>query len=247
MNFRCRNNKERKSNIRKEKKEYMNTTGKENQKQQRRQRGKDQPAREAAAPSGRRQNRDNFRGQRDNQRKNNDARKNQEQAEESVKANFRKKEKKLSDKKIYAPCSGTLIPISDVEDTTYAQRLFGEGIALALEGDTLVSPCFGTLMMIPYTRHSFGIETDQGEMILVHAGFNTSQYRGRGFEVLMKEGAKVKPGMPVLKIDRKFFEIQNADMTICMVVTNSDKGSYRIYDADHAYAGKTVLMEAKTA
>lgn len=162
-----------------------------------------------------------------------------------AKAGFKRKERKSQDRRLYAPANGKFKPLSSVSDPMMASKMFGEGIALTMDDDTVVSPCSGTVVMTAYTKQSIGLENEQGDMILLHLGTGLGQYRGRGLELLCSEGSKVRPGAPLLKIDRRFFESQNTDLTLCMTITNQNKGVWRVLEGDQMSAGKTPLMERK--
>ena len=51
------------------------------------------------------------------------------------------------------------------------------------------------------TKHAIGFVADGGLEILVHVGLETVSLNGEGFEILVKEGDKVRKGQPVAKVD----------------------------------------------
>lgn len=158
---------------------------------------------------------------------------------------FRRKEKKSPDRRLYAPANGSFLSLSDIKDPVYAQKMYGEGIALVLQGDLIVSPCSGTVALVPVRKQAVGLETDLGDQVLIHMGVDTAIYNGRGFEFLVSEGTRVRPGTPLVRLDRRFFDLQNADMTIFMVVTNQKAGEYRLLEGDALIGGKTPVMEKR--
>lgn len=162
-----------------------------------------------------------------------------------AKPSFKKKEKRFTDKKIYAPASGQILALSSVKDPVFAQRMMGDGIAINVSGDTIVSPVNGTVAMISPTKHAIGLENDFGDQILVHIGLDTAVFNGKGFDVLVSEGQRVKPGVPLVKLDRKFFDSQGADLTTPLTITNQDTGVFTILEGDQALAGKTPVMERR--
>lgn len=159
--------------------------------------------------------------------------------------NFKKKEKRNPDKKLYAPCSGDILPLSSVKDPVFARKMMGEGVAFLPDGDLIVSPCFGTVVMIANAKNAIGLENDYQDQILVHIGLDTGDYNGKGIELLVQEGQRVKPGVPMIKLDRRFFDSVNADLTVPMTITNQDFGVYQILEGDKASGGKTVVMERR--
>lgn len=159
---------------------------------------------------------------------------------------LKRKEKRVSDKKIVACVDGKLMPLGMVADPVFASRLYGEGVAIVPEDDLIVAPCNGTITMVAHNRQSIGIVTEQGDMILIHIGFNTAQYGEKAFEALALEGIKVKPGMPLIMMDRRFLESVNADTTVCMVITNLKKmDDYRVLEGDIVSGGKTPVLERR--
>lgn len=162
-----------------------------------------------------------------------------------MRPNYKRKERRGPDRRLFAPASGRQKPLSAAADPWFASRLFGEGIALELEDDVIVAPCSAVVTMVPFTRQSIGLENEQGDMILIHVGTQASQYGGRGFETLASEGTKVRVGTPLIRLDRQFLEGQKADLTVCMVITNQNKGVYRIVENDVLQGGKTMVMERK--
>lgn len=158
---------------------------------------------------------------------------------------FKKKEKRSLDKRIYAPANGQILALSSVNDPVFAQKMMGEGVAIAVVGDTIVSPVNGTVAMISPTKHAIGLENDFGDQILVHIGLDTAAFNGRGFDVLVNEGQRVRPGVPLVRLDRKFFDSQNADLTTPITITNQDFGTFNILEGDSASAGKTAIMERR--
>lgn len=162
-----------------------------------------------------------------------------------MKPNFKRKERRTPDRRLYAPISGRVMPLNTVSDPVYAAKMYGDGIAIVPSEDLAVSPCSGTLVLISRARNSFGIETESGEKVYVHIGIGTPESRAKGFEVLMQEGSKIRTGQPVLKFDRRFLENGAYDMTTIMVVTSSTVGDYRTLEGDTALCGKTPLLERK--
>ena len=133
---------------------------------------------------------------------------------------FNIKRKNKNAEKIYSPAIGEMIPISEVNDQMFADKLLGDGVGLILKEDLLHSPCDGMISMIAVTKHAIGITSTIGAEIIIHVGLDTVNLNGEGFEVLIRENQKVKVGEPILKIDRAFMNSKNIDLTTPMIVTN---------------------------
>ena len=62
--------------------------------------------------------------------------------------------------------------------------------------------------------------------MLLHVGMDTVELQGRGLEVYVQPGAKVRAGEPLIRIDRGFMEKNHIDLTTMLVVTNG--GGYQL-------------------
>ncbi len=121
---------------------------------------------------------------------------------------------------LYSPVNGKSIPIEQVPDKLFANKLLGDGVAFVFEGDTIYAPCDGEIIMVASTRHAFGMKTKNGTEILVHVGVETVNLNGEGFNTLVKPGAKVKAHQPIMRIDRPFMQKMKMDLTTPMIITN---------------------------
>ena len=129
--------------------------------------------------------------------------------------------KKNDNKKLVAYAKGKFIPITDVPDPIFSEKMMGDGVAILVKGDTIYAPCDGTIILVANTLHAVGISSATGVEILIHIGFDTVNLNGKGFTKLINQGDKVKKGTPLIKIDRKIMEEEKIDLTTPMVVTNS--------------------------
>jgi glucose-specific phosphotransferase system IIA component len=121
---------------------------------------------------------------------------------------------------IYSPVIGKMIKIEEVPDKTFADKLLGDGVAFYMDTDIISAPCFGKVTMIANTKHAIGILSDNGAELLIHIGLETVNLQGEGFEVLVRSNEKIKPGTPLIKVDRKLMESKNINLIIPMVITN---------------------------
>ena len=118
-----------------------------------------------------------------------------------------------------APVTGKCISIEDVADAVFSSKMMGDGFAIVPTGDTVVAPADGEIVMIPESKHAFGMKTKDGVELLVHIGLDTVNLNGQGFEVLTKQGSRVKAGTPVIRFDRSFMEGKGIDLTTMLVFT----------------------------
>ena len=95
---------------------------------------------------------------------------------------------------IAAPLTGKVIPVTEVPDPVFAEKVLGDGIAVDPTEGTVYSPVDGTIFQIAHTFHAMGIESDDGLEILVHLGIDTVKLEGTGFQSFVEVGQKVKKG-----------------------------------------------------
>ena len=143
---------------------------------------------------------------------------------------------------VTAPFSGTLVPLSEVPDETFASGVLGEGIAIEPSDGLFCSPVDGTVETIAETKHAIGFAADNGLEILVHVGLETVSLNGEGFEILVKEGDKVKAGQPVAKADLALIR-ERGLKTITSIVVTGGADEKELHCADGlATAGKTPVL-----
>lgn len=116
---------------------------------------------------------------------------------------------------------GKQVPLEQVNDPVFSNKMMGDGVAIQVEDDTIVAPISGTITLIAETKHAFGITTSEGIEIMVHVGLETVNLKGQGFEKLKEVGETVQPGDPILRIDREFMESQNVELITPVIVLNT--------------------------
>lgn len=62
------------------------------------------------------------------------------------------------------------MPISEVDDPIFSQKLMGNGHAIEPENGEIFSPVDGKLSVVFPTHHALGIETTNGVEVLLHMG-----------------------------------------------------------------------------
>lgn len=141
---------------------------------------------------------------------------------------FKKKTKKAEESvnntlELFAVTSGEIIPITEVEDAVFAQKMMGDGFAVKPNSEgTIFSPVAGKVSTIFPTQHAIGITTEQGVDILVHMGINTVELNGKGFKTLVEAGDTVTPETALSQVDLAVLESEGKDTAIIVILTNMD-------------------------
>ena len=123
---------------------------------------------------------------------------------------------------VMAPIDGKVIPLEQLPDETFASAILGPGCGIEPTGDTVYAPFDGTVTQVPESLHAVGMMSDDGIELLIHVGMDTVEMKGQGFTSLTKEGAKVKAGTPLLKVDLEAIRAAGHPTATAIIVTNSD-------------------------
>ena len=153
-------------------------------------------------------------------------------------------------KKIFtlkAPLSGRPIPLENVPDPAFAERLVGDGGAIEPSGDLLVAPCDGTVAVLFPTGHAVALITDNGLEILMHIGIDTVELEGVGFEKLVKQGDKVAQGQALLRFDTKAIVKGGKPTVTPVLITNMEAIKSVKTSDEEQVAGETDFMTIELA
>lgn len=150
------------------------------------------------------------------------------------------KEKDVSYLAVSSPVSGEVIPLGDVGDPTFSQKLLGDGFAVIPSDGIVKAPLDATVSVAYETGHAVGLMAEDGKEILIHIGIDTVDMNGRGFRMLAKEGQNVKKGDILVEADLEEIKKAGKDTTVMVIFTSGEQA------ADiHAYA--TMSAAAGTA
>lgn len=92
---------------------------------------------------------------------------------------------------LLAPLNGTIIPLEEVPDPVFSQKMMGEGVAIQPTGGHVYAPFSGEIIMITPTKHAIAIRSKSGVEVLIHIGLETVSLKGEGFKLAVKEGEHV--------------------------------------------------------
>lgn len=123
---------------------------------------------------------------------------------------------------LFAPASGEVIAIDEVEDPVFGTKMMGEGFAVKPNNNDVYSPVEGIVSSVFETQHAIGFLTDSGLEVLLHMGLDTVELKGAPFTVHVKEGDRVTANTLVatMKLDEVMSAGKKTD--IITVITNSD-------------------------
>lgn len=136
--------------------------------------------------------------------------------------NFFKKAKKSEGTKVASPVTGDLIPLAEVNDDVFSQKMLGDGFAVNPSEGEVVSPISGTISTLFPTKHAIGVKTPEGLEVLIHLGLDTVELKGEPFDVQVAQGDSVKVGQKLADMDLKKITDSGLDDTVMVVYTNMD-------------------------
>ena len=98
--------------------------------------------------------------------------------------------KKETEPTMLAPCDGRILPLEQVRDTTFSQKMMGDGFAVVPSGEYIVAPFKGTVLMIFPTLHAIGLRAEDGLEFLIHNGMDTVNERARALNASSEKAIK---------------------------------------------------------
>ncbi|MDD9148373.1 MULTISPECIES: PTS sugar transporter subunit IIA [unclassified Sporolactobacillus] len=128
------------------------------------------------------------------------------------------------DAEFLPPLAGRIVPITEVPDPVFSQKIMGDGFAVIPQSDMVRSPVDGQVIHIFPTRHAIALRSSGGRELLIHIGLNTVSLKGEGFTMLVKEGERVKKGERLLKADFSLIAKRVPSTITSVVFTNLKKG-----------------------
>ena len=144
-----------------------------------------------------------------------------------------------------SPLDGRIIPIEEIPDEVFSQKIMGDGVGIEPTGNTVYAPADATVgVVMADSKHACGLVLDNGMEILIHVGIDTVDMNGDGFELFVKEGDRVKTGDPLISFTPEKIKAAGHPMTTAFLITdNGSAADVRFKPNQEAKAGQTVIAE----
>ena len=133
---------------------------------------------------------------------------------------FKKKAKVVE---LRAIANGQLLPITQVADEVFSQKMMGDGYAIEPTDGVIKAPAAGEIKTIAETKHAIMMTTTDGLELLFHLGLDTVELQGSPFELSVKVGDQVNAGDPLITMDLEAVKAAAKATTVMVVVTNMDQ------------------------
>ncbi len=144
--------------------------------------------------------------------------------------------------RILSPATGQLVPLDQVPDPVFSQKIIGDGIAVIPSDETIVSPVDGEVVSVAETLHAYGFRTKEGVELLIHIGLETVALKGACFKPLVKVGDQVKAGTPVAEVDLNFLKEKELNPITPILICGGAEGLCLSYGEGSAKAGETEVL-----
>ena len=143
---------------------------------------------------------------------------------------------------VVSPLAGKVIPVEEVADGVFSEKMVGDGFAVEPEADEVLAPADGEITLVFDTKHAFTMRTAQGVDLLVHMGIDTIRLNGEPFTLSIKQGDVVKAGQPIGTMDRAAILAAGYRTVTPVVVGNlADLGGFELTRTGEVKAGDAVM------
>ena len=131
--------------------------------------------------------------------------------------------KKQKTEIIYAPCDGKIVPLNEVPDQVFSDKILGDGAAILPESSMICSPVNGKITQLFDTLHAYAITSENGIELLIHIGLNTVELKGEGFKACVKEGDNIKTGDKLADVNLEYIADRGYNLHTPIIITNISK------------------------
>ncbi len=144
---------------------------------------------------------------------------------------------------IKAPLSGTVIPLEQIRDNVFSQKILGSGAAVIPSDNLVLSPVDGTIMQISDTGHLYTIETAEGICILIHIGIGTASLPAGSIKSFVMAGQSVRAGNVLAQADLEKIRSYGIDLCTPVVITGDESVHITECTEGSCTGGETVILQ----
>lgn len=144
---------------------------------------------------------------------------------------------------VASPLAGWAVPLDEVPDPVFAERMLGDGVAVDPVEGRLAAPGAGTVVSVHPAGHAVTLALDSGPVLLMHIGLDTVGLGGAGFTPRVKDGDRVAAGAALVDFDLDRLARTARSLVTPVIVTNGDAFALRRALAGRAVAAGEALLE----
>jgi len=154
--------------------------------------------------------------------------------------------RKVEKEQLLAPLSGVMLPITEVPDPVFAEKLLGEGVAIDPTSEVLLSPCNAEILHVHPAHHAITLRSSHGAEILIHVGLDTVIMKGEGFEALVEAGEIVRKGQQLIRFNADKIAVTARSLLTTVVITNSDVFAAEVVEPGNVKAGDSTILSLQS-
>ena len=125
---------------------------------------------------------------------------------------------------ITSPMIGKALPLSEVPDPAFAQKLMGEGIAIEPTDNHVYAPFDGVVSAVfESSKHAVGLVLDNGVELLIHVGIDTVNLTNNEFNYHISMGQHVKKGDVLISFDPQAIKQAGYPLITPIIIVNTDQ------------------------
>ncbi|MDR2786111.1 MAG: PTS glucose transporter subunit IIA [Treponema sp.] len=144
---------------------------------------------------------------------------------------------------VYATQNGRALPITEMPDEVFAEKVPGDGICILPKDGKVYAPVNGVVESADDTGHAYGIAAEDGADIMIHIGVDTVELAGTGFKRKVKPGQLVKAGDLICSVNLETVKKAGYSVHTAIVLCNVEFFTITGITADSVVqAGKTVIF-----
>ena len=153
---------------------------------------------------------------------------------------FKKLKKKPNELNLHSVSNGLFVPISEVKDDVFSQKMLGDGFAIRPNTKEVYSPISGVVTSVFPTKHAIGLKSETGVEVLVHMGIDTVELQGKPFEVFVKEGDTITPSTKIADMDLAMLVESNKQSDILVIATSGEAIDFQMTSSVEVSANDVV-------
>lgn len=122
---------------------------------------------------------------------------------------------------VYAPCNGTVIPLTEINDGVFSEGYIGEGLAIEPVDGSFYAPFDCSVAMVFDTHHAIALHTANDTELILHVGLDTVKLNGQHLEVFVQEGQKIQKGDLILRADLEGIQSAGCRTVTPVIITGA--------------------------